>query len=73
MLLTEHGLTSGHGAPAMIPVLTCLTSGLVRLAAANMSTNMVGVPYIEVHFSDSMAATQASPLKLGQGTTLVAP
>ena len=57
----------------MMPVLTWLTSGLVRLAASNMSTNMVGVPYMEVHFSDSMAATQAAPLKLGQGTTEVAP
>ena len=28
-----------------------LTSGLISLATASMSTNMVGVPYTEVHFS----------------------
>ena len=59
--------------PAMIPVSTWLTSGLLSRAAARMSMNMVGVPYIEVHRSASIASTQAAPLKLGQGRMLVAP
>ena len=72
--LTQRFITStGHTAPAMIPVRSDERSREAKSGWPSIAMNMVGTPYTPVHRSLSIAARVDPGSNPGAGMTIVAP
>ena len=65
--------STGHGAPAMIPVRRLERSNSPMRGCSSSAMNIVGTPYSEVQRSSSTACSVASGSKFAPGTTTQAP
>src|SRR5437764_10246543 len=72
-LTTRFMTSTGHGAPAMIPVRSDVRSRSAKWGDSSMAMNIVGTPYIEVHRSDAIASRVGSGVNDSAGYTIVAP